>query len=254
MTLATGGERRRQGVGGPDPNVDSSQPLPYGIDARDSAHELSPAAMARFMTPFLTGCPHARSSHRGGRWGCNIVLALIAWGCSSGDGEPTLEQEVSNMTAARIEVTSSAFTEGARIPTKFTCDGEDRSPSLKWSAVPQGTGSIALITDDPDAPGGTWVHWVLYGLPPDVAELPEGVPTTDVIPRGARQGINDFKRRGYGGPCPPPGHGTHRYFFKVYALDTEINLGAGATKEELLAKMQGHVLADGQLMGAYERK
>ena len=152
-----------------------------------------------------------------------------------------------------IRLTSSAFSEGAPIPEKYTCDGRDISPPLKWSAVPQGTRSFALICDDPDAPVGTWVHWVLYGLPGSVGELPEGLPPAETLPNGAKQGLNDFKRIGYGGPCPP-GKSPHRYFFKLYALDTELNLPAKATKKDLLRAMEGHILAEGQLMGIYKRK
>ncbi|MEE9227863.1 MAG: YbhB/YbcL family Raf kinase inhibitor-like protein [Acidimicrobiia bacterium] len=151
-----------------------------------------------------------------------------------------------------MTVTSSAFAAGEPIPTRYTCDGADLSPPLAWSEVPQGTQSLALIADDPDAPMGTWVHWVLYGLPADTRELPEGVPAEETVLDGARQGTNDFRRIGYGGPCPPP-NGPHRYFFKLFALDAEPELGPGATKDELLAAMRGHVLGGGQLMGLYQR-
>ena len=153
-----------------------------------------------------------------------------------------------------IEVTSSAFTEGARIPKKYTCDGQDISPALKWSGVPQKTKSIALICDDPDAPSGTWVHWVIYSIPQDLTELQEGVVKTNMLPDGTKQGTTDFKRVGYGGPCPPPGHGAHHYYFKVYALDIQVGLKAGATKKDLEKSMKGHILAQGQLIGTYERK
>lgn len=152
-----------------------------------------------------------------------------------------------------IPISSPAFQEGKPIPTQYTCDGEDLSPPLKWSKVPEGTKSLALISEDPDAPAGIWVHWVLYNLPPTITELPEGMPTQEVLPNGAKQGINDFKRIGYGGPCPPPGK-PHRYFFKLYALDTELDLKPGATKQELLRAMEGHILAEGQLMGTYQRR
>jgi len=151
-----------------------------------------------------------------------------------------------------IQLSTSAFTEGAPIPAKYTCDGDDISPPLKWSGVPQGAKSIALICDDPDAPVGIWVHWVLYNVSSTVAELPEGVPTTEVISGGARQGINDFKRIGYGGPCPPRGN-PHRYYFKLYALDIELSLKPRATKRDVVSAMQGHILAEGQLMGTYKR-
>jgi Raf kinase inhibitor-like YbhB/YbcL family protein len=152
-----------------------------------------------------------------------------------------------------IQLTSSAFAQGAAIPVKYTCDGEDASPPLAWTGVTAGAKSIALICDDPDAPVGTWVHWVLYALPPATAELQAKVPTAQTLPSGARQGINDFKRIGYGGPCPPRGK-PHRYFFKLYALDSEITLKPGASKPELLKAVQGHILAQGELMGTYQRE
>ena len=150
-----------------------------------------------------------------------------------------------------ITITSSAFTEGGMIPRKHTCDAEDTSPGLKWSGVPKETRSLALICDDPDAPVGTWVHWVLFNLPPDVTELAAGIPPDATLKNGARHGQNDFRKLGYGGPCPPGG--THRYFFKLYALDTQLNLDSGSTKAQLLAAMKGHILAEGQLMGKYKR-
>ena len=151
-----------------------------------------------------------------------------------------------------ITMTSSAFEEAGLIPPKYSCDGADVSPPLKWEGIPEGTGSIALICDDPDAPMGTFVHWVLYDLPPDVRELPENVPGEATLANGAKQGTSDFGRTGYGGPCPPGG--THRYFFKLYALDAATNLSPGATKAELLKAMEGHILAQGQLMGKYQRQ
>ncbi|MBN2542455.1 YbhB/YbcL family Raf kinase inhibitor-like protein [bacterium] len=151
-----------------------------------------------------------------------------------------------------IKVTSSAFEEGGMIPSKYTCDGEDISPPLAWSGIPEGTKSIALISDDPDAPAGTWVHWVLFNIPPDVTGLPENVPSSVKLENGAVHGTNDFRRPGYGGPCPPGG--THRYFFKVYALDTILDLRPGAAKAELVNTMKGHILADGQLIGKYKRQ
>jgi len=151
-----------------------------------------------------------------------------------------------------IELTSSAFAESGMIPPQYTCDGQDVSPPLRWESVPEGTGSIALICDDPDAPMGTFVHWVLYNLPANVKELPEGVPVEETLPNGARQGTSDFGTTGYGGPCPPGG--THRYFFKIYALDAPVELSACATKAELLGAMEGHILAQGQLMGKYKRQ
>lgn len=152
-----------------------------------------------------------------------------------------------------IQITSTAFVEGQPIPEKHTCDGKDVSPPLQWTNPPAETKSLALIADDPDAPVGTWVHWVLYGLPRETTGLPEGLDKSQYVLRSARQGLNDFKRLGYGGPCPPRGK-PHRYFFKLYALDTEIELKPGATEKELLRAMEGHILGEGQLMGTYARK
>jgi Raf kinase inhibitor-like YbhB/YbcL family protein len=146
-----------------------------------------------------------------------------------------------------LTVTSTAFKEGGMIPGKYTCDDRDLSPQIAWSGVPAGAKSIALICDDPDAPAGTWVHWVVFNIPATAKELAEGAS----MPAGAKQGINDFRKLPYGGPCPPGG--THRYFFKVYALDSALTLKEGATKGELLRAMEGHVLAQGQLMGKYKR-
>jgi Raf kinase inhibitor-like YbhB/YbcL family protein len=151
-----------------------------------------------------------------------------------------------------IELTSTAFQAGATIPKPYTGDGEDRSPPLRWSEPPPGTRSLALICDDPDAPRGTWVHWVLFNLPAEARELEEGVPATLTFGNGAKQGKNDFGNIGYGGPAPPRGK-PHRYFFKLYALDAAVDLPAGATKAQLVDAMKGHVLAEGQLVGNYGR-
>jgi len=151
-----------------------------------------------------------------------------------------------------LNVTSSAFAEGGLIPPKYTCDGADISPPLQWDSAPEAARSIALISDDPDAPVGTWVHWVLFNLPPDTKELAENIPPDETLPNGARQGTSDFGRIGYGGPCPPGG--THRYFFKIYALDTVIDLPAGVRKAQLVKAMEGHIIAQGQLIGKYKRQ
>jgi len=150
-----------------------------------------------------------------------------------------------------IKIFSSAFEEGGMIPEKYTCDGDDVSPPLSWESLPEGTKTLALICDDPDAPGGTWVHWVLFNLPGDLKGLEEGIPPERELPNGGRQGMNDFRKIGYGGPCPPGG--THRYYFKLYALDAQMKLHAEATKAQLLEAMKGHILAQGQLMGKYSR-
>jgi len=150
-----------------------------------------------------------------------------------------------------MQISSSAFSEGGTIPKKFTCDGPDASPQLSWSGAPASTQSFALIMDDPDAPVGTWVHWVFYNLPANIKELAEGVEKKEQAAGGV-QGRNDFKKIGYGGPCPPPGM-PHRYFFKLYALDSKLDLKAGASKADVERAMKGHILAQGQLVGRYGR-
>lgn len=150
-----------------------------------------------------------------------------------------------------MKLTSSAFVEGGMIPRKYTCDGEDISPPLAWSDMPAGTQSLALICDDPDAPVGVWVHWVVFNLPPTLASLTEGIRAEKQLPGGGLQGTNSWKRIGYGGPCPPGG--THRYYFKLYALDTVLSLGNQATARDVMAAIKGHVLAEAQTMGRYKR-
>lgn len=151
-----------------------------------------------------------------------------------------------------MELRSAAFNEGDSIHYRYTCDGDDISPKLEWSGVPEGTKSFALICDDPDAPGGTFVHWVLYNWPSHLNSLPEAVSTARELREGALQGQNNFGNTGYGGPCPP-GSETHRYYFKLYALDTTLALDAGATKEEVLEAMDGHILDEAHVMGRYQR-
>jgi len=153
-----------------------------------------------------------------------------------------------------FSLSSTAFKDGTAIPIQHTCDGADVSPPLAWSSAPAGTRTFALIADDPDAPAGTWVHWVLYNLPAAVSDLPEDIAKVESLDLGgARQGRNDFRRPGYGGPCPPPGP-AHRYFFRLYALDASLTLKAGAQKKDLEAAMQGHVLGTAQLVGSYARQ
>jgi Raf kinase inhibitor-like YbhB/YbcL family protein len=151
-----------------------------------------------------------------------------------------------------IELTSTALQSGEFIPKQHTGDGADQSPFLRWSEPPQGTQTFALICDDPDAPRGIWVHWVLFNLPAQTRELEDGVPTTPTLASGAHQGKNDFGNTGYGGPAPPKGK-AHRYFFKLFALDVALDLPPGATKAQLEEAMNGHILAEGQLMGKYQR-
>jgi Raf kinase inhibitor-like YbhB/YbcL family protein len=150
-----------------------------------------------------------------------------------------------------LEVTSSAFRNGS-IPKQFTADGRDHSPPLKWGEPPTGTRSLALFCEDPDAPHGTFTHWILFNLPADMRELSEGTPNAKSLSNGARQGTNDFGKTGFGGPSPPPGK-PHRYFFKLYALDQVLDLAAGAGKDEVKSAMKGRVLAEGNLMGVYGR-
>ena len=150
-----------------------------------------------------------------------------------------------------FQITTTAFRDRSSIPKRFTCDGSDVSPALSWGDPPAGTRSLAIIADDPDAPAGTWVHWVLYDLPADTRKLPEGVAKDRELPNGALQGRNDFGKIGYNGPCPPRGS-EHRYFFKLYALDSKTGLKAGATKSELERAMKGHVLAQAQLVGKFQ--
>jgi Raf kinase inhibitor-like YbhB/YbcL family protein len=151
-----------------------------------------------------------------------------------------------------LEIKSPAFSENEMIPSQYTCDGKNVSPPLSWSGVPADAKSLALICDDPDAPAGVWVHWVVYDLPVSSKGLPEAVPPRDEISGGGRQGKNDFRKTGWGGPCPPGG--THRYVFMLSALDRAVGLPAGATKAQLLSAMRGHVLAEDKLTGKYSRR
>ena len=153
----------------------------------------------------------------------------------------------------KLQFSSTAFVDGQPIPSRHSINAENLSPVVQWSGVPPAAKSLALICDDPDAPMGTWVHWVIYSLSPATAGLPEGVAKTPELPEGARQGVNDYGRMGYDGPDPPPGK-PHRYFFKLYALDSKPDLKPGATKKDLLKTIEGHVLAEGQLMGTFQSK
>jgi Raf kinase inhibitor-like YbhB/YbcL family protein len=150
-----------------------------------------------------------------------------------------------------MKLESTAFTANGMIPSQYTCDGQDISPPLSWDAPPSETQSLALIVDDPDAPGQIFVHWVLYDLPPEIHQLPKAAADQETLPGGGKQGKNDFGKLGYGGPCPPTG--IHRYFFRLYALDRELGLKPGATKAQLEAAMSGHILAAAELIGRYAR-
>jgi hypothetical protein len=151
-----------------------------------------------------------------------------------------------------ITIASSAFENGGMIPALYTCDDSDISPPLSWSGVPDGARSLVLLCDDPDAPSGTWVHWVLFNLHPDTKMLAPGVPADEKLENGARHGVNDFDNFGYNGPCPPSGN--HRYFFKIYALDKMLEITGPIIKSDLLSAMEGHIMTQGQLIGRYQRR
>jgi Raf kinase inhibitor-like YbhB/YbcL family protein len=173
------------------------------------------------------------------------LCAVLLVSCRDGKqllGEGTVE----------LSITSTAFQEGGNIPDKYTCQGQDVSPPLAWSEPPGGTLSFALIMDDPDAPGGTFTHWVIFNIPSDSRGLPEAVPAEDRLPDGSLQGTNGFSKTGYGGPCPPAGH-PHHYIFTLYALDRSLELKAGASKKQVLNTFEGHILARGELTGMYQR-
>ncbi|BAZ53291.1 PEBP family protein [Nostoc sp. NIES-4103] len=186
---------------------------------------------------------------------CGLVgLSLVSCTEVKNDNilsSPTKSSQ-SKQEVKAMKLESTAFDANGLIPAKYTCDGEDISPPLIWDEVPRGTQSIVLIVDDPDAPGRTFIHWVVYNIPATIRQLPEKIAAVKTLPNGGVQGKNDFGKLGYGGPCPPGG--IHRYFFKIYALDQELNLSAGATKNQILAAMESHVLAKADLIGRYQRQ
>jgi len=171
-----------------------------------------------------------------------VLLALVAPAAVRGQ----------KAASSKIELKTTSFTAGGFIPKRFTCEAADVSPALAWTDPPLGTQSFAIIEDDPDAPSGTFVHWVVYDLPAAYRKLQEGLSGNDPMPGGGRQGTNDFSRTGYSGPCPPPGR-PHRYFIRLYAVDAILNLRPAATRKELDAAMQGHILARAELMGRFQR-
>jgi Raf kinase inhibitor-like YbhB/YbcL family protein len=181
-------------------------------------------------------------------------MLLMSAGASRGEQQSKREsrKKMDGSKVASMTVKSLAFSANETIPVKYTCDGPDLSPPLQWSQAPKGSESLALICEDPDAPVGLWVHWVVWGLPPDSTALPEAVTNGRILSTEARQGKNDFGNIGYGGPCPPPGK-PHRYYFKLYALNVKLDLGPGATRKELLKAMEGHIIGLGELMGRYGR-
>jgi Raf kinase inhibitor-like YbhB/YbcL family protein len=160
------------------------------------------------------------------------------------------ESEVKTM---KIAITSNEFASGEVIPVRFTCDGQDISPPLRWGQAPEGTKSFALLVEDPDAPSGTFDHWVLFNIPPVTTELSEGIPNLPVLDYGMKQGVNGFKRIGYGGPCPPRQDDPHHYFFRIYALEIELPIQEGASKDDVRRAMEGHIIAEGVLVGTYAR-
>jgi len=152
-----------------------------------------------------------------------------------------------------MQIGSTSLVPDGKIPEKYTCRGANVSPDLYWKSAPEKTKAFALIVDDPDAPAGAWVHWVVYNIPAETRSLPAHIPATGSLENGMTQGKNSFGGIGYGGPCPPPGHGPHRYFFRLYALDAPLRLDAGASREELTAAMKGRILGQAELMGRFER-
>jgi Raf kinase inhibitor-like YbhB/YbcL family protein len=178
-----------------------------------------------------------------------LSICLIAGGAEMLQAKDQMNAKIKG--GRTMEITSSSFVHEDMIPAKYTCDGQNISPPLAWSGAPQETKSFALICDDPDAPAGTWVHWIIFDIPSNVNSLPEKVARQEEIAGLGKNGKNSSRRYGYDGPCPPGG--THRYYFKLYALDTMLNLNAGLSKEELLKAIKGHVLAEAQVMGRYKR-
>jgi Raf kinase inhibitor-like YbhB/YbcL family protein len=185
-------------------------------------------------------------------WMFILLSALSA--CQDAQTDQSLQPKQPAQQGAKpeMQVQSSAFSDGEPIPPRHTCDGADISPPLSWFEPPTGTQSLALTCDDPDAPGGTWDHWVLFNIPASVRSLSEGIPPDEVVAGVGMQGSNSWKRIGYGGPCPPKGS-THHYDFKLYALDRVLDLDPGASKRDLEKAMSGHILATGQLTGQYGR-
>lgn len=175
-----------------------------------------------------------------------FTLAVIAAAVSA------VAISASGTTAMAFSITSPAFDANGAIPKRHSCDGANRSPALRWSEAPTRTQRFALIVDDPDAPGGTWVHWVLYDLPAGAMSLPEGIGDDETLADGAKQGLNGFRKVGYGGPCPPPGK-PHRYVFTLYALDAPTGAEARASKANVLRAIEGHVLGRAELVGTYAR-
>jgi Raf kinase inhibitor-like YbhB/YbcL family protein len=188
-----------------------------------------------------------------------LALALLSCAChgktgsSVNQGNAPQPAETAGAKKSGIRLTSRAFNEGGAIPKQYTCDGANQSPPLAWDSVPQGTQTLALIAEDPDAPARVWAHWVVFSIPAAARELPENLAPQITLPTGGQQGTNDFRKIGYGGPCPPVGQ-EHRYYFKLYALDIVTLFEQPPNREQLQRAIQGHILAEGELMGRYKRQ
>jgi Raf kinase inhibitor-like YbhB/YbcL family protein len=209
-------------------------------------HKASGRAGERASTPWT----HWRTRHAG----VAVAAALFAGSCDGAgrEGRQAALEKTGKEQAMSLTLTSPSFQHTQMIPLRFTCDGEDLSPELTWKGTPPKTASFLLICDDPDAPAGDWVHWVLYDLPADSSGVPEGTPRSERLPSGGVHGRNSWGKLGWGGPCPPSG--THRYFFRLYAVDGKLELEPGATKAQVLKAAEGRVLAQAELMGRYKRK
>lgn len=184
-----------------------------------------------------------------------LFLSLILFVACKQKYSDTPQNQNSKNTERKndeMKITSASFEEGGMIPSKYTCDGQNISPQLSWTGIPKGTKSVALLCDDPDAPVGDWVHWLIFNIPPLLTDLKENIHIGKNLENGAIQGLNDFKKNGYGGPCPPGE--THRYFFKLYALDSILTEDPNMTKAKFLKEISGHILGEAQLMGKYKRK
>lgn len=183
-----------------------------------------------------------------------IVLGFVTFlflGMAKGESASE-SPELKDTEIKKLTVTSSSFRNGEFIPRKHTCDGRDKSPALRWDPIPKGTQSFVIIADDPDAPNGTWTHWILYDMPPTINFIPKGFPPIKKLANAEKHGLNDFAKLGYAGPCPPLGE-EHRYYFRVYAVDKMFGFDASKSREEIDQAIEGHVLAKGELMGRYKR-
>jgi len=207
-------------------------------------------AQDQTWSPILRVSDHAKNLNTARCFGSWRLGALALAAASLTFLTPSLS--AAQESSGKLELRTTAFQPGGNIPKLFTCDGADTSPALSWSDPPPRTQSFVLIMDDPDAPVGTFVHWVVYNLPASTRQLPERLPGNDEMQGGGNQGVNDFARTGYGGPCPPPGR-PHRYFFRLYALDGKLNLKTAARRKDVDQAMKGHVLAHAELMGLYGR-